>query len=33
MFDGTLYQKARKKYGAEGAFMDVYDKVKRPEQA
>ncbi len=33
MFDGKLYQRVRKTYGAEGAFMDVYDKVKRPEQA
>ncbi|MFT3923416.1 MAG: FAD-binding oxidoreductase [Myxococcales bacterium] len=33
MFDGTLYHKARKTYGGEGAFMDVFDKVKRPEQA
>jgi delta24-sterol reductase len=33
MFDGTLYRKVRQKYGAEGAFMDVFDKVKKPEQA
>lgn len=33
MFDRTLYDAVRLKYGAEGAFMDVYDKVKRPEQA
>jgi Delta24-sterol reductase len=33
MFDRSLYEQARKKYGAEGAFMDVFDKVKRPEQA
>ena len=32
MFDGTLYARARRAYGAEGAFMDVYDKVKRPER-
>jgi delta24-sterol reductase len=32
MFDPKLYNEVRKKYGAEGAFMDVYDKVKRPEQ-
>ena len=32
MFDRTLYERVRSKYGAEGAFMDVYDKVKRPEQ-
>lgn len=30
MFDCTLYDRARKKYGAEGVFMDAYDKVKRP---
>ena len=33
MFDRTLYDAVRLKYGAEGAFMDVFDKVKRPEQA
>lgn len=33
MFDRTLYDAVRRKYGAEGAFMDVFDKVKRPEQA
>lgn len=31
MFDPTLYREVRKKYGAEGVFMDTYDKVKRPE--
>lgn len=31
MFDRTLYERARAEYGAEGAFMDVFDKVKRPE--
>ncbi len=33
MFNRTLYDQARQKYGADGAFMDVFDKVKRPEQA
>ncbi|HEX5660472.1 MAG TPA: FAD-binding oxidoreductase [Polyangiales bacterium] len=33
MFDRTLYDQVREKYGAKGAFMDVFDKVKRPEQA
>lgn len=33
MFSRTLYEQVRKAYGAEGAFMDVFDKVKRPEQA
>lgn len=28
MFDLTLYEKVRKKYGAEGAFPHLYDKVK-----
>ncbi|MBX3251856.1 MAG: FAD-binding oxidoreductase [Myxococcales bacterium] len=32
MFDRTLYEQVREKYGAVGAFMDVYDKVKRPGQ-
>jgi delta24-sterol reductase len=32
MFDRTLYDAVRAKYGAIGAFMDVFDKVKRPEQ-
>ena len=32
MFDRTLYEKVRAKYGAVGAFMDVFDKVKKPEQ-
>jgi delta24-sterol reductase len=32
MFDSTLYDAVRHKYGASGAFMDVFDKVKRPEQ-
>lgn len=32
MFDRTLYERVREKYGANGAFMDVFDKVKRPEQ-
>lgn len=31
MFDRTLYEAVREKYGAAGAFMDVFDKVKRPE--
>lgn len=30
MFDPTLYHEARRRYGAEGAFLDVFDKVKRP---
>lgn len=29
MFDKALYESVRKKYGAEGAFMDVFDKVKK----
>jgi delta24-sterol reductase len=29
MFDRTLYAQVRKRYGGEGAFMDVYDKVRR----
>jgi delta24-sterol reductase len=33
MFDRTLYDAVRLKYGAQGAFMDVFDKVKRPEQS
>jgi delta24-sterol reductase len=33
MFDKALYARVRRAYGAEGAFMDVFDKVKRPEQA
>ncbi|XP_019613547.1 PREDICTED: delta(24)-sterol reductase-like [Branchiostoma belcheri] len=28
MFDLSLYEKVRKKYGAEGAFPHLYDKVK-----
>ncbi len=28
MFDLTLYREVRQKYGAEGAFPDLYDKVK-----
>ncbi|MEY4512974.1 MAG: delta(24)-sterol reductase isoform, partial [Pseudomonadota bacterium] len=32
MFDRTLYEAVREKYGAAGAFMDVFDKVKRPER-
>jgi delta24-sterol reductase len=28
MFDLTLYEKVRKKYGAEGAFPALYDKIK-----
>ena len=32
MFDRTLYEQVREKYGAKGAFMDVFDKVKRPQQ-
>ncbi|GHF53259.1 FAD-linked oxidase [Streptomyces mashuensis] len=27
MFDGRAYHAARKKYGAEGAFLSLYDKV------
>jgi len=30
MFDQELYNKNRKKYEAEGVFMDAYDKVKKP---
>lgn len=30
MFDPTLYHEVRRRYGAEGAFLDVFDKVKRP---
>lgn len=33
MFDRKLYDEVRAKYGAKDAFMDVYDKVKRPEQS
>jgi Delta24-sterol reductase len=33
MFDRKLYEEVREKYGAKNAFMDVYDKVKRPGQA
>lgn len=29
MFDPTLYRKVREKYGAEGVFVDVYEKVRR----
>eukprot|EP00088_Acartia_fossae_P056690 TRINITY_DN66049_c0_g1_i1.p1 TRINITY_DN66049_c0_g1~~TRINITY_DN66049_c0_g1_i1.p1 ORF type:complete len:308 (+),score=8.16 TRINITY_DN66049_c0_g1_i1:83-925(+) len=29
MFDKTLYDKCRKKFKAEGVFMDVYDKLKK----
>lgn len=29
MFDCGLYDRVRKQYGAEGVFMDSYDKVKR----
>lgn len=29
MFDRTLYARVRARYGADGAFMDVYDKVRR----
>jgi Delta24-sterol reductase len=29
MFDRALYARVRKAYGAAGAFMDVYDKVRR----
>lgn len=32
MFDGTLYERVRRDYGAQSALMDVYDKVKRPGQ-
>lgn len=30
MFDCTLYDRVREKYGAQGVFMDAYDKVRRP---
>ena len=30
MFDHTLYDKLREKYGAEGVFPRIYDKT-RPE--
>ncbi|HJK96428.1 MAG TPA: FAD-binding protein [Polyangiaceae bacterium LLY-WYZ-14_1] len=33
MFDPTLYRQVRAAYGADGAFLDVFDKVKRPDQA
>jgi delta24-sterol reductase len=33
MFDRTLYEQVRTRYGALGAFMDVYDKIKRPNQS
>ncbi len=29
MFDPTLYERVRREYGAEGVFMDVFDKVGR----
>jgi hypothetical protein len=32
MFDRSLYDRVRARYGAEGVFMDVFDKVKRVEQ-
>ena len=28
MFDHTLYDRVRKKYNAEGAFPEIYDKIK-----
>ena len=28
MFDLTLYEQCRKRYGAQGAFPHLYDKVK-----
>jgi delta24-sterol reductase len=28
MFDLSLYRRVRSKYGAEGAFVDLYDKIK-----
>jgi delta24-sterol reductase len=31
MFDRTLYARVRAAYGAEGAFMDVYEKVRRQD--
>jgi len=31
MFDTTLYEACRKRYDAEGWFMDAYDKVCRPK--
>ena len=31
MFDATLYEEMRDRWGAKGVFMDVFDKVKRPE--
>ena len=32
MFDCTLYDRVRANYGAEGVFMDAYDKVRRPDR-
>ena len=29
MFDRSLYGRVRMAYGADGAFMDVYEKVRR----
>lgn len=29
MFDPALYRQIRRTYGADGAFLDVYDRVKR----
>jgi delta24-sterol reductase len=29
MFDRTLYERVRERYGGAGAFMDVFDKVRR----
>ena len=31
MFDRKLYREVRKKWGAEGVFMDTYDKIKRKQ--
>ena len=31
MFDRTLYDQVRGKYGGGGTFMDVFDKIARPE--
>jgi delta24-sterol reductase len=30
MFHQENYRNCRKKYGAEGVFIDAYDKVKKP---
>ena len=33
MFDHSLYEKSRKKFGCEGAFPEVYDKVNKAARA